>query len=285
MKLSRARAGLMLALVLLLGASLISAGYAQSLQGKYVEYHLSIESPFKSTAGTLQQDVVEDYGNGTALIRYSGNFNSTKFVIEKAVNSSHIRFPYLPAFPSIFFSTVIGSLNVTLVSELVGSETVTFNGSDWIVSVTNFSLLVSPMNASGAHQASLDGTLKTFMSGLVYSLAANGGVDSAEGALTLSAQLTATNLDPDVQISNSSLKLSEIFGVELPQAWGAFNIVATEAADDSQETTEDITTSLISASLLGVAGFASVVYLRKKRNDRKETSDDTEEEKPPHWVH
>ena len=71
MEFPRARAGLMVALLLLLGASLISAGYAQSLQGKYVEYHLSVESPFMSTAGTLRQEVVEDYGNGTALIRYS----------------------------------------------------------------------------------------------------------------------------------------------------------------------------------------------------------------------
>jgi hypothetical protein len=265
-------------LALLFVGVVIPAGHAADLTGKYVEYEVSVDSRFVSGGGSLRQEVVEDYGDGTALMRFEAAFGDTRFMVEKVVNSSTTQFPYLTAFPSFAFSTIVKNVNLSLTSEFLGTEAVNFKGDDWILSVTGFSLVAEPVNASVMFEASLEGTLKTFSSGLVYSVEVTGEADfeAAEGFM-FSAQLTDTSLDPGEQVFSGSDTLSGLSGI--------FDIrsAVRETPRNNDKPSDGVPLSLI---LVGVAALAvSAVYLVRRSSEKEETSGESGDEKPSHWVH
>jgi len=267
-----------LLLLALLAGLPLTAAQASSLKGSFVEYHLQADAPDHQLAGTLRQEVVEEYGDGRARIRISGEFTDTRFVVERNVSVSQVYFPVLPMLGDSFsFSTARDNASWSITATPLGSEEVNVNAALHRVDVTSFTVDISFIKGSSTVPATVRGTIRTFASGLLYRLSATG--ESPSHTATLEVTLLDTNLDlnapaPVAAAGMTSLLASALAGREQ-------GVPIPSSPRTSPATSEPGFLILLPA--IGIAAAVAFISLRVRRA-RRGSEPKAPSERPPHWV-
>ena len=171
-----------LALVLLLLAS--SAAASQPVTG-FAAYEVHIASPGGQRSALVNETVAptSKAGYSDLILQLTGGQQNLTY--SRLVNATEDLFPYLPvlATQSLRYSNGTEySIDVNLTA--TGATTVSFQGSQYTLSVFSVSILASYGNRS----INTNATVRTFPSALVYSLSAG------NSTVGVQAVLQATNL-------------------------------------------------------------------------------------------
>ncbi len=183
------RKGVSLAACLALVALLaVSSGVAAQSGAGYVTYKIEAVTPSGQQSVVINETVGPSAKAGFSDLVLQMIGGQQNLTYSRFVNSSTDFLPYLSTLTSQALSYTNGTassirLNVTA----TGTETVTFQGSRYSLSVYSFAVSGSYGNRS----LSANGTLATFPSSLVYSASVSAGNASAQ-ALLLASDLQLT---------------------------------------------------------------------------------------------
>ncbi len=263
------------ALVVALISSLsFAAAQSTSLQGSFVKYSIQATSPKHQIQGTLQKQVLQDYGDGRVKVRLSGNFTDTRFSIERNVTANRVHFPVLPSLDGFSFSVSRKNVSVSITAKLVGTEDVVFQGGSHKVNVTSFSAEVSYYNGTTTSMVKIQGTVRTFHSGLLYHFEASKESPTA----TFAASLLATNLDLDSPSTTTNLS-----------ALIRSIMTGEEGSVQSPNSVKPASTGaefpvLILLTVVAIVSAVVLVVLFRSRRLGSRQQPETVSERPPHWV-
>jgi len=267
-----------ISLVLILASSFlasVSVAYAQKNRGDYVKYSFNFsatrDSQTKKGEGTIREEIVKDYNNGTLRVKYSGTVNNAVFMLEKNTPKERFHFPYIPELKdgTRTFKGKNGTATITITR--LPDETIQFQGSTYKLNVSKIQISYEFTRNGEIRSGSANGTVKVFKSGLLYSFKGQ-FTGYSTGDITIT--LTATNVDPEAKGEASNLLLMAANFAELD------NIVNANSATQSKTTAATTQSYALIVSLIAIIGvIGAITYRRKKINGNPEKG-----EKPLHWV-
>jgi len=253
----------------------VSIVYAQKNQGDYINYSFNYsatkESQTKKGEGTLREEIVKDFNNGTLRVKYSGTVNNAVFMLEKNTPKERFHFPYIPELKDGTRTFKIKNGTVTIAITRLPVETIQFQGSTYMLNVSKIEVSYEIIRNGDTRSGNANGIVKIFKSGLLYSFKGefNG---SSTGDITIT--LTATNIDPEAKGEANNLFLMAANFAELG------NIVNTNSVTQSGTTVATTQSYALIAALIAIIGvIGAITYGRKKITRNPEQG-----EKPLHWV-
>ena len=264
--------------VFILASSLlnfVSIVHAQKNEGDYVDYSfnysLAGQSQTKKGEGTFREEIIEDLGNGTLRVKYSGTLNNAVFMLEKNIPEGKFHFPYIPELKDETKTFKIRNSTFTITITRLPAETLQFQGSKYTLNVSKVEVSSEVVAKSGIRTINATGILKVMKSGLLYSFSGEFKGGSA-GEVTIT--LSATNLDPEAKGETNSLSM---MAADIAQ-YG--NFPAIGSMTQPMPASDNTRSYALIGGLLAVLAVIGAVTLGR----RKIAGSSDKGDKPLHWV-
>jgi hypothetical protein len=199
----RSAVAIILAITIFLTSLAFPAAVASQASQGHVSYQVSVTGPSGNKSLIVQESVSPSISTGKSLLTIGLIGDMQNLTYSRLVNSSDaLLFPYM-ILPSTNQSLTYQSSNysITLSANLVGTSSVTFNGSSYKLSdyVFNAALTIGTGNTNR-----VSGSIEAFPSSLIYSARAD------LNGTTVQLKLLATNLPLDPQATGSTSQAEAI---------------------------------------------------------------------------
>ena len=276
-------AGILLAMILLIGSIYPLTVYAQESTGSFIEYSFDysrVKSDVKREgSGNLRLEVLENFGNGTLRIEKSGSLNNAEFQIKNNVAEEKFVLPYLSTLPQLDKTITRENGTISISTERLVDETVTIQGNTWVLNISRITVEAEGTRNGEDVVINAQGDLKIFaISGLLHSFVGSIQQELSGAHAEVSIILVDTNLDLENKPESKMRTFSQI------NALASFGLGITPLNGQvfSAQPSSATSSYLLIGSIIGAIGIISfVVLLNKRRVGRNSTT----EEKPLHWVH
>ena len=174
-----------LTMVMLFAGSAVAA--TQSSNG-FATYKISVISPMGVHTVVVSETVKNANKAGFSDLTLQISGTTQNLTYSRIVNSSSVLLPYLPPIPGQAFDYSNKTFSVHANFTQAGSQSVTFQGKNYTLSVYDVTL----SGAYGNRTFNAAGTIETFPSTLVYGISLSSGV---AGQVTMVLQGTDLPLD------------------------------------------------------------------------------------------